>query len=208
MQLLKRLPSFRDFTLKTQSGASEKFKKGFTLIELLVVIAILGVLITFGINLWQRAVVNARDAVRQRDLEQVKTALELYFEDHGFYPPETERIGHPGEGQDHISCFGSAGFRGIGWGSRFDCRSASAQDIVYIKNLPRNPHGTLPGGVGDYCYNAEVIDLPTKASSDFFELWAVMENDHNSNTTDIAVCIGEGVGLGTVHYNYVIRSDP
>ncbi len=61
--------------------------KGFTLIELLVVIAIIAILsgiILFSLN---TAKVNAKDAVRKSDLNSIKSALELYANDHnGKYP--------------------------------------------------------------------------------------------------------------------------
>jgi prepilin-type N-terminal cleavage/methylation domain-containing protein len=64
-----------------------KPNKGFTLIELLVVISIIGVVsatVLLGLNI---ARVKARDARRISDLEQVRTALELYAADNnGNYP--------------------------------------------------------------------------------------------------------------------------
>ena len=45
LSILKNRRDEKGFTLKTRSGASEKFQKGFTLIELLVVIAIIAILV-------------------------------------------------------------------------------------------------------------------------------------------------------------------
>lgn len=45
LSILKYRRDKKGFTLKTRSGASEKFQKGFTLIELLVVIAIIAILV-------------------------------------------------------------------------------------------------------------------------------------------------------------------
>ncbi|MCH8821700.1 type II secretion system protein [Patescibacteria group bacterium] len=158
MKLLRRFPSI----------------KGFTIIELLVVIAILGVLITFGINLWQRAVVNARDATREQDLNQVKTALELYFDENGSYTPSNS---------GDIGCEDVPGGRTISWGIEFECFG-----IRYMKRLPRDPIAITSH---HYCYVA------SGATPDSFELWADMENDNNSNTSDSppAACMG---------YDYVI----
>lgn len=62
-------------------------KKGFTLIELLIVIAIIGLLSAFltvnYISVRQRA----RDSQRKSDLRQLQSALELYRNDLGQYPP-------------------------------------------------------------------------------------------------------------------------
>ena len=70
------------------NGYKKEFKKsGFTLIELLVVISIIGFLATASIVAFNNARIKARDARRVADLKQISTALELYFDDHNFYPP-------------------------------------------------------------------------------------------------------------------------
>ncbi len=60
--------------------------KGFTLIELLVVITIIsvlsGLLLVNFVGIRQRG----RDAQRKSDLEQIRSALELYRSDNGSYP--------------------------------------------------------------------------------------------------------------------------
>lgn len=64
-----------------------KNKKGFTLIELLVVVAIIGLLATLSIVALNNARARARDARRVADVKQIQTALELYYNDQGTYPP-------------------------------------------------------------------------------------------------------------------------
>jgi len=63
--------------------------RAFTLIELLVVIAIIGVLSSVVLASLNTARGRARDAQRFSDLEQVRTALEMYYADHGSYPLQT-----------------------------------------------------------------------------------------------------------------------
>lgn len=60
--------------------------KGFTLIELLAVIAIIGILASLAAISISNATKRARDAGRQQDLHNLKTALELYSQDNGNYP--------------------------------------------------------------------------------------------------------------------------
>jgi len=67
-----------------------KNKSGFTLVELLVVIAIIAILATLAIVALQQARKSARDAKRIADVRQMQTALELYFNDWGQYPPNID----------------------------------------------------------------------------------------------------------------------
>lgn len=64
----------------------KKNKNGFTLIELLVVIAIIGLLSTLSILALNQARARARDARRVADVSQMRTALEMYYNDNANYP--------------------------------------------------------------------------------------------------------------------------
>lgn len=61
-------------------------KKGFTLIELLVVITIMGILMGILLVSYQGARVSARDGKRKADLEQIRSALQMYHSDCNVYP--------------------------------------------------------------------------------------------------------------------------
>ena len=64
-------------------------KKGFTLIELLVVIAIIGVLASIVLASLNTARRKSRDTRRIADINQLRLALELYFDALATYPVGT-----------------------------------------------------------------------------------------------------------------------
>ena len=61
-------------------------KAGFTLIELLVVIAIIALLSSIVLSALSSARQKGIDSANDQQVHQVKTALELYFSDHDYYP--------------------------------------------------------------------------------------------------------------------------
>jgi general secretion pathway protein G len=61
-------------------------KKGFTLIELLVVVTIILLLSGLGVVAFTGAQRKARDNKRKSDLEQVRSALEMFRDDNDVYP--------------------------------------------------------------------------------------------------------------------------
>ncbi len=63
--------------------------KGFTLVELLVVIAIIGVLATLVLLQLGTARARARDTKRITDVNQIRTAVEQYYDDNGGHYPST-----------------------------------------------------------------------------------------------------------------------
>lgn len=64
-------------------------KKGFTLIEILVAVTIIAVLVSIGVVSYASVNKRSRDAKRKGDVEQLRSALEMYRSDIGSYPDTT-----------------------------------------------------------------------------------------------------------------------
>lgn len=75
-----------------------KNQRAFTLIELLVTIAIIAILSGITIVSFSRQNAKARDARRKADLENLRQAIEMYYEDNGKYPVSDQWIENVDDG--------------------------------------------------------------------------------------------------------------
>jgi len=120
--------------------------KGFTLIELLVVVAIIGILASVILTSLNSTRAKARDAKRVTELNQIRTALELYHSDNLNYPQYTT---------GSVTCSG-------GWAishpSYITCwEDLKTKLLPYIKDLPQDPLNNYPptAAVEGYDYRSE-----------------------------------------------------
>ena len=72
--------------MKNKKRRKKYIKSGFTLIELLVVTSIIALISSILLVALNNARVLARDVVRKADLNQLATALELFYDTYGLYP--------------------------------------------------------------------------------------------------------------------------
>lgn len=82
--------------------------KGFTLIELLVVIAVIGLLSSIVLVSLQGARAKARDARRMHDLDQIRTALILYYDTYSNWIETGSGCGYMGNGSGWFNYVGGS----------------------------------------------------------------------------------------------------
>ncbi len=119
--------------------------RGFTLIELLVVIAIIGVLssvILANINVARE---KADDARRLADAHTLVGALQMYYDDHGVYPPDPGPWTPGNVINNYVDQCG-------GDGHNDDCVANFGNELVpqYLTKIPRDP--VYAGTPNDYQY--------------------------------------------------------
>ena len=66
---------------------------GFSLLEILVTTGIILVLTSIGVASFASANKRSRDARRTSDIQQLRSALEMYRSDNGYYPPINPTFG-------------------------------------------------------------------------------------------------------------------
>lgn len=158
-------------------------KRGFTLIEILVVIALIGVLAGLMIVAFQGTRRSSRDGKRKADLEQIRSALEMYKADKGSYPACTNWS------FDGI-CLGNVVSWGHNLGLSCDCLplklagiGAASGTAVYLNPLPVDP---IQFDYGDARNRAYYYD----GSANSYSLYAKLED-----TNDPSINCPSGCGL-------------
>lgn len=143
---------------------SKKLNKAFTLIELLIVIAIIGLLSSIVLASLAQARMKARDAKRIADLNQIRVALELYYNDYGYYPQSAC-------GWD---CNGYYYSTDSGW-------TTFATTMAPYINLPKDPinNAAGPWNTGNYSYAYGNVGKTTYKAQ--YDLTTQLEDPNNPN---------------------------
>jgi len=138
-----------------------RLKKGFTLIELLVVISIIGMLTALIVVNFNAARERARDVQRKSDLNQIKRALRMYYNDYDGYP-------NTGSGNTIAGC-GAAGDADCTWDGATGW-TAGSDGMVYMKILSQDPL------YDDQSYSYYAGALSCSEGTNDFRLVAVLAN--------------------------------
>ncbi len=168
--------------MKTKAAAA----RAFTLIELLVVVSIIGLIASIVLAGLTSAQLDARDKRRMADVNQIVTALNLYYTRYNTYPTEAS-------------------------GANGDVSSNAVFKAVmapYLTGTPIDPAG--PGNATFYYYYDGKHNCGGKEYAFIFA--RQMEKASNSNyatflnTTCAGVLDGEGRGGGAQSYNVMVGS--
>lgn len=111
-------------------------KNGFTLVELLISLSIVSVV--FGVILTSTSAIqrNARNSMRQTDLRNIQSALQLYFADQNFFP----------DGSFILTADFDNSLTSSDGGNPNQPTAAK----IYLRQIPKDPLSTSA-----YCYQAQ-----------------------------------------------------
>lgn len=138
-----------------------KYSKAFTLIELLVVVAIVGVLASVILASLNTSRMKSRDSRRIADLNQIRVALELFYDDFGYYPQS-------GCGWD---CNGyRVSYDNNSW------NSLASELAPYIKSLPRDPINSSCAPWGSSCYSYTYGNVGRYSNAPQYDLTTQLED--------------------------------
>jgi len=164
-------------------------KRGFSLIELLVVIAIMAMLLAVALPNYLGARERARDAKRKQDMQQMKYALQLYFNDFKKYPAaascgKTNYIsGCDGTTYSVSPCCPCS--------ASVDFAVGASCDTIYMKKFPSN-FGNLNisyfGGGTDFCLKAKLENAADPEIALSKTRCASACGSDCSGTTDYCLC--------------------
>lgn len=158
-------------------------KKGFTLIELLIVIGVIGLLasmVLVGLSGFRKS---GRDARRIGDMNQMRTVMERYFAQCGFYPIKADRVNATDACPNITAAVVSQPAK---WMTEFGAELETAGLIASARaDMPQDmlaKGGSLAERGEDhaytYQYRAELVGVPSKALK--YILRAKLEDDANA----------------------------
>ncbi|MDJ0881052.1 MAG: prepilin-type N-terminal cleavage/methylation domain-containing protein [Gammaproteobacteria bacterium] len=114
---------------------TSQLQKGFTLVELLIVVIILALLAAIVVPQFASSTDDAKEAALDTTLANVRSAIDLYYQQHGHYPSAVVSSGG--------ACAGTAGTGAV------DSDTAFLDQLAYYTNAAGQACTTKDDGVGD-----------------------------------------------------------
>lgn len=155
------------------------------MVELLVVISIIGVLAAMLLINFNSIRSRSRDARRKADLDQIKKAVRIYYNDMQGYPTSSGGV---------IQGCGATADAACNWGSAFIGRNST----TYMGYLPVGPQGSAADPEYEY----------VSPDTDLFVIVATLENEADEDIVNSQARCPEGVyGLTYAATDYVVCQD-
>jgi len=149
---------------------------GFTLVEILIVIAIIGILTSIGLVTFNSSQIKSRDAKRKAHLQQISSALELYYNDKGQYPAD--------DASGNIMGCGAGAIAVCTWGT--SAFSNTTTGTIYMTKLPADPHSY------SYYYR--------RTATSSYQLYAHLENTQDKSILSTPPNLNCGTGANSCNY--------
>lgn len=153
--------------------------RGFTLLELLVTATLIAILTVIGIVSYNSVNKRSRDVKRKSDLEQIRSALEMYRADKGYYPPA-------GSGS---------------WANASTLNTGDSTGLVatYIPSIPEDPQSSNYS----YYYVATRMDLATSTYYGY-----CLCGNLETLTTSTSTCVSSDIPGGALpaQCNYGLKN--
>lgn len=169
----------------------KKYIFGFSLVELLVVIAVLATVIGLSLPNFLGARTRARDARHKAEMSQLKTALQLYYNDYKQFPADTG-----GPVYNSIRGCGTSGTSACLTTSSpwFAAGGVGGSDSVYMTNAPKD-------------FGTSMFYDQSNGGSDFC-LKIALENASDSDiTASQSRCSAKCTGLSPSGSDYAVCSE-
>lgn len=137
--------------INAQKDAKVERQEGFTLVELLVVLAIIALIATIAAPQVLRYLGSARTNAAKAQIQNIESALELYYVDNARYPSSEEGLGAlmtaPAASTSWNGPYlkGSAGLKDP-WGRPYVYELKADATAVSVRTLGRDGQ---PGGTGE-----------------------------------------------------------
>ncbi len=141
--------------------------KGFTLIELLVVISIIGILSSFAVVSLNNARNKARDALRKADMTQMRTAMNLYYDENNQYPI-------CGTWDDNAADFGATVQAGSNCYNTAVGTALTTGSRPYLGQLPKDPKNSTNSPTADVTYLYRYVSKPN--GSEYALVYRIEDN--------------------------------
>jgi type II secretory pathway pseudopilin PulG len=138
--------------------------------EVLIVVTLLAIFLVVGIAVYRKQIARAEDGQRQSDLEELTTAMEDFYNDHGCYPLPTQ-ICYDADNDDTATC-------------HICGREADPFFPLAKHHLPCNPDHPQK----KYLYELENAEGVAASCPQWYRIYTELANNENNTMCPYSLC--------------------